>query len=233
MKLILTIVYLFSLFLGAAHAENSAQADAEFMRMLQARAAQSRLEDELKNPKKPSIKAGRAVLGKASAPILIVAYSDFQCPYCREGALRIEEVRKKYGEKVKFVFKHLPLSFHPMALPAAKRFEAINLQSGKKAYEFHDYVFKNQEQLGGGGEAFLDEAARKVGVNVAKMKKDLDSAAVKKVIDADMEEARQYGIDGTPGFIVAGVTISGAQPVELFSQIIDQRLSQGRGVTSK
>lgn len=213
-------------------AEPSNQADMEFMRMLQAKAAQSRYEEELKNPKKPEIQKGRAILGPSSAPVTIVAYSDFQCPYCKVGAERIEEVRKKYGNKVRFMFKHLPLSFHPYALPAAKRFEAINLQNGKKAYQFHDMVFKEQSRLNGEGENFLDDAAKKVGANVAKMKKDMEGDKVKRILDADQLEARSYGIDGTPGFIVGGVTLSGAQPLEAFSQIIDTKLPK-RAVTSK
>ena len=223
---------------SSAWAEGGApsQADVEFMRMLQARAAQSRLDEELKNPKRPEIQKGRAVVGKANAPITIVAYSDFQCPYCKSGAERIDDVKKKYGEKVRFMFKHLPLSFHQYAMPAAKRFEAINLQGGaKKAYEFHDQVFGAQSRLSAEGEAFLDETAKKVGVNVAKMKKDMESDRVKKIIEGDMEEAKKYNIDGTPGFIVGGVTLTGAQPVEVFSQIIDQRLASGnkRAVSSK
>lgn len=228
MKKLLFLSIFFSLLAGRAFGEGgTSQADMEFMRMLQAKAAQSRMEEEFKNPKKPVVQKGRATTGMASAPITIVAYSDFQCPYCKMGYERIEEVKKKYGNKVRFVFKHLPLSFHPFAMPAAKRFEAINVQGGsKKAYAFHDIVFKEQERLSKEGEGFLDDAAKRAGANIAKMKTDLESEKIKKIIDADMEEAHGYKIDGTPGFVVAGVTLSGAQPIEAFSQIIDQRLAE-------
>lgn len=234
MKFFGLLVILAGLFTGVlARAEGQPnQADMEFMRMLQAKAAQARMEEEFRNPKKPVIAKGRGVLGSPSAPVTIVAYSDFQCPYCKVGAERMEEVRKKYGNKVRFMFKHLPLSFHQFAMPAALRFEAINLQATKKAYAYHDFVFKNQPRLNAEGEAFLDEAAKQAGANVAKMKKDMETDKVKKIISGDMDEARSYNIDGTPGFIVAGVTLTGAQPLEAFSQVIDQRLAD-RKVSSK
>lgn len=230
MKLATIGFFVFSLVFAMGNslqAENMNQSDAEFMRMLQAKAAQARFEDELKNPKKPKINSKRAALGSVKAPLTIVAYSDFQCPYCREGALRVEEIRKKYGEKVRFVFKHLPLSFHQKAMPAAKRFEAINLQSqgAKKAYAFHDLLFKEQARLESDGEAFIDEATKKAGANLAQAKKDSDSSQVQQIIDEDMAEAKSFSIDGTPGFVVGGVTITGAQPMEVFAQVIDQRLA--------
>lgn len=185
-----------------------------------------RREAEMKNPKEPKVADSRPFRGPKDAPILIVEYSDFQCPYCKRGYQTVEEVLKKYGDKVKFVFKHLPLDFHPMAMPAAQRFEAIALQNKEKALKFHDMVFENQDDLRGDGEKFLDSVAKKVGANVAKMKKDMNSDKVKKQIAEDMEEAKKFGISGTPGFIVAGVTLKGAYPASSFAEIIDARLKQ-------
>ena len=179
-----------------------------------------KLDDDIKNPKKPEITPGRAFRGKADAPILLVEYSDFQCPYCKRGYQTVEELRKKYGDKIGFTFKHLPLDFHPLAMPAAKRFEALALQGSEIAYKFHDHVFENQEKLGTGKEKFLDEAAKKAGGDVAKMKKDMDSEEVTKRIEADMKEAKSFDISGTPGFIVAGVALRGAYPIDKFEEII-------------
>ncbi|NBY19279.1 hypothetical protein EBQ74_03325 [bacterium] len=134
----------------------------------------------------------------------------------------VEELKKKYGKKLVVTFKHLPLPFHPMAMPAAKRFEAIALQSPKKAYAFHDEVFKNQERIAG-GEAFLDEMVKKVGANLDKVKKDMESPVVQRNIASDQEEAQKFGIQGTPGFVIAGVTIKGAYPVEAFEEILQKR----------
>jgi protein-disulfide isomerase len=198
-------------------ARKSQQAKAE-------KEAKNQIEEELKNPKNPVIDADRVVFGKADAPITVVEYSDFQCPYCQRGFDTMNQLKQKYGDKVKVYFKHLPLSFHPMAMPAAKRFEAIALQSADKAKKFHDEVFKNQGSLSG-GEKYLDSVAQKLGVNMAKMKKDMDSEKVTARIEADKQEAEKFGISGTPGYIVSGVSIKGAYPLETFSEIIDRKLA--------
>lgn len=184
---------------------------------------QTRIENEMKNPLTPTITDNHAYRGPKDAPILLVEYSDFECPYCGRGFNTVEEVMKKYDGKIKFVFKHLPLGFHRMAMPAAQRFEAIRLQSMDKAWKFHDTVFRNQEGLKG-GEKYLDDVAKKVGADVAKMKKDMDSDAVKAKIKADTEEASKFGIEGTPGFIVAGVALKGAYPAQNFIEIIEKKL---------
>jgi protein-disulfide isomerase len=186
---------------------------------------QARIENELKNPLKPEWTSGRATEGVKGAPIQIVEYSDFQCPFCGKGFLTLQEVLKNYNGKVEFMFKNLPLPMHPMSMPAAKRFEAIALQDPAKAYKYHNMVFENQRKLGAEGEKFLDEVAKKVGANVAQMKKDMDGPKVKARIDADMAEAEKFGISGTPGFIVNGVSIRGAYPFDTFKSIIDKKLA--------
>ncbi len=183
------------------------------------------LENEMKNPKKVELAEDRAVRGKRGSQIVLVEYSDFQCPYCGRGYETVEAFRKKHGDKVVFMFKHLPLSFHPLAMPAAKRFEAIAMQSHEKAYKFHDEVFSNQKELGNGGEKWLDSVAKKVGADMAKLKKDMESETVKKRIEADMNEARQFGIRGTPGFVLNGIVLRGALPIEQFEDILAKRPS--------
>ncbi|MFM8269287.1 MAG: DsbA family protein [Pseudomonadota bacterium] len=202
------------------------QQDAQFLQMMQQKAEAEQRENEFKNPKKPKVSKERAVLGSLSAPIVIVAYSDFQCPYCSRGASTIEEVRKKYGKKVAFVFKHLPLPFHEMAQPAAEYFEAIAIQDSAKAYKFHDEVFKNQQDLKTKGEGLLAEIAKKVGANMEQLKKDLKGTKVKERIEADKAEASSFEISGTPGFIVAGVTLKGAYPLQSFEEIIEKKLKK-------
>lgn len=182
-------------------------------------------EEEFKNPKAAAIDESR-VWGNKSAKVTIVEYSDFECPYCKRGYATVEEIHKKYGDKVRVIFKHLPLDFHPMAMPAAQYFEAIRLQGADKAKKFHDYVFENQQNLGTKKDKFLEEAAKKAGADMAQLKKDLSSEAVKKQIEADMEEARKFGFNGTPGYLINGVSIRGAYPAEEFSKIIDQHLAK-------
>jgi protein-disulfide isomerase len=187
---------------------------------------QARVENEMKNPLKPEWTSGRATEGTKGAPIKIVEYSDFQCPFCGKGFVTLQEVMDKYKGKVEFMFKNLPLPMHPMAMPAAKRFTALTLQDPGKAYKFHNMVFENQRKLSTDGEKFLDEVAKKVGANVAQMHKDMNGEKVKAIIDADMAEAEKFGISGTPGFIVQGVSIRGAYPFETFKTIIDKKLAE-------
>lgn len=205
--------------------QKAAQNSEGKMRENAARDEVKKLDEEFKNPLKPEIDPKRTFLGDASAPITIVEYTDFQCPYCSRGYSTLEEVRKMYGNKVRVLVKNLPLPMHPLAMPAAKRYEAVRMQGADKAAIFYSEVFENQQKLNAEKEKFLDAAVKKSGANVGKVKKDMDSAAVKAVIEKDMEEAATYGIQGTPGFIVNGVTIRGAYPAEHFKMIIDRHLS--------
>src|SRR5665213_410959 len=185
----------------------------------------ARMDEEMKNPKKPVIEDNRVIFGNKSAPITIVEYSDFQCPYCGRGFQTVKEVEKAYGDKVRIVFKHLPLDFHPFAMPAAKYFEAIALQDPKKAEKFHDEVFSNQKELNQDGEKFLKSVAKKTGANMAKVEKDMNSESVQKRIAADMEEAKKFEFSGTPGFLINGVSLRGAYPAPEFKKIIDKELA--------
>ena len=182
-------------------------------------------DEEFANPLKPEIDPARAMHGPADAPITLVEYSDFQCTYCSRGYQTVKEVLKNYPGKIRFVFKHLPLDFHPMAMPAAKYFEAIARQSADKAYKFHDFVFENQQELGSKKEKFLDDAAKKVGADMAKLKKDLADDKLMDRINADMEEAKKFDISGTPGFMINGVSLRGAYPFPEFKEIIDRHLA--------
>lgn len=190
------------------------------------RAEMAKLEEAFKNPLSPKIDEKRGFLGNADAPITIVEYTDFQCPYCSRGYANLEEVQKVYGDKVRVLVKNLPLPMHPMAMPAAQYFEALRLQDPKKANAFYHEIFPNQERLNKDEEKFLDATVAKVGGNLARVKKDMKSAQVKAAIEADMKEAEEFDIQGTPGFVVGGVPLRGAYPLPFFRQIIDRRLAE-------
>lgn len=181
---------------------------------------------EIKNPKKANI-AGRAFKGSKNGDIVIVKFSDFQCPYCSKGAFVVSALMKKYPGRVKYVFKHLPLDFHPHAKKAAIYFEAIAQQSFEKAFAFHDYIFKNQSQFK--SEAFLKKALKSIkGVNVARVNKALNSSEIKERVEADIAEAQKFGFRGTPGFLVNGVSLRGAMPIQEFEKVIKE-VKQERG----
>jgi protein-disulfide isomerase len=174
-------------------------------------------EEAFKNPKKPEISSKTRIRGNKDAKYTLVEYSDFQCPYCSRGAQTVEALRKKYGENLRFIYKNLPLSFHPNAMPAAQYFEAASLQSPEKAWKLHDKLFQNQDKL---SEAFYKQTAKDLGLDVAKLEKDAKSPAVKEKIEADMKEAKEMGFSGTPGFLLNGIPVKGAYPVDFFDGII-------------
>jgi protein-disulfide isomerase len=181
-------------------------------------------DEEFANPLKPELDPKRAYKGPADAPITIVEYSDFECPYCRRGWQTVQEVLKEYDGKIRMLFKNLPLEFHPKAMPAAKIFEAIALQDAEKAYKWHDEVFKNSEELRTKGEPWMKNIAKNLGVDMKKLEKDINGEEVANRIKADGEEAKKFEIRGTPGFIINGVSLKGAYPASEFKKIIDKHL---------
>ncbi len=184
-------------------------------------------EEEFKNPKQAVIEEGRAFQGPKDAPVTIVEYSDYQCPFCKRGHATMEQVLKEYPGKVRVVFKNFPIErIHPLALPASQMYEAIALQDIEKAAKFKAEIFNGQEELNAKGMAFIEASAKKVGANVAKAKKDMEGEEVKKRIDADRAEAEKFGFSGTPGYLVNGVSLKGAYPLDEFKKVIDQHLAK-------
>lgn len=178
------------------------------------------LEEQFKNPVKIDI-GNSPVLGKADAPITVIAFSDFQCPFCTRGADTMKDVKKEYGDKVKIVFKNLPLPFHPEAKPAGVAALAAHKQG--KFWEMHDKLFENQSQLGAETYARL---AKEIGLDVKKFESDIKDAALEKQVEEDAALASKLGVRGTPGFFVNGVQVRGARPLPYFKQIIDRWLAQ-------
>jgi protein-disulfide isomerase len=176
-------------------------------------------ERSFKNPLKPELGANVRARGNANAPITIVEYSDFQCPYCTQGYKNLEQLRKTHGDKLRVVFKNVPLNpnYHPQAMPAAQWFEALALQSPDKAWAFHDTLFENQGKL---GEDYFKLLTKDLGLDVAKAAKDAKSEAVQKKIEADVLEAKKFGIEGTPAYLINGVPLRGAYPIQAFEEII-------------
>ncbi len=177
---------------------------------------------------KPSLGDDEAYRGDRNAPLVLVEYSDFECPYCKKGYERVVEMMQKYGNKMVFIYKHVPLSFHKQAMISAQYFEAIKLQSVEKAYEFHDKVFSEQSKLVSAGEPFLKSVAESLKINMDRVQKDLNSQIVLKKIQKDQEEAARLGIQGTPNFILNGVPVRGAQPLEAFVAVVEDLKAKKR-----
>jgi protein-disulfide isomerase len=203
---------------AAERARTQLRADAETT-------LQNQIREGLVHPRTVPL-AHRVALGNASAPITVVEYSDFQCPFCRGERSVLVDLLKKYPTRVRLVVKHTPLDIHPMARPAARLFEAIARRNPMAAFRFYDDLFEHQETLNRDGAPFLAEAARRAladeGLTRAVLR-DAGSDTIEAVVRADEEEGRRLGFTGTPGFLIDGVPIQGAIPLSVFETIIDRR----------
>lgn len=179
---------------------------------------QKRIQTELKKPFGPEIDPTRPLLGPASAPSLVVVYSDFLCPYCSRGAAVIRSLAMAHPKDVRVLFKHFIL--HKAARPAALYFEAIGLQNPEAAWDFHDQVFARHEEFAKGGEAVLKDIAHGLPIDQTRLARDLKRKDLNGRIDADNDEAGKFGFDGTPTFLVNGVSIRGAAPLSDFETLL-------------
>jgi protein-disulfide isomerase len=157
--------------------------------------------------------------GPEQAKVTIVEFSDFQCPYCGRETGVIEKVMKDYEGKVRLVFRHFPLEFHPFAAKAAEA-GACAADQGK-FWPLHDKMFTNQEKLGVDD---LKRYAKDLGLDSAKFDKCLDSGEKQAAVAADQKAGQAAGVSGTPAFFVNGIFINGAQPYDHFKQAIDREL---------
>lgn len=187
-----------------------------------------RMKKEWTKPAKVDVVDARAYGGGKDAPITIVEYSDYNCGYCGKAHDTLTALKEKYGDKIRVVFKHLPI-LSDTSRTAAEYMEAIRLQDKDKAYAFHDEIFKAQGDLRGGGEDFLKKLAKKVGANMTKLAKDRKSKKVKDIIEADVKEARSFEFSGTPGFMMNGAAIRGAYPLPFFIEAADAILAGDKG----
>ena len=156
------------------------------------------------------------IFGNKNAKIMIVVFSDFQCPFSKRGADTLHALKQKYGNDLMYVYKNLPLPFHPEAMPAAKAALAAGRQG--KFYEFHDKLYEKQGEI---GEALYVQIAKDLGLNMQKFNADRNSPEIEAQVKADAEQANKLGFNGTPGFAVNGVKVLGAYPQEHFEKVIN------------
>lgn len=188
------------------------------------KAAADQIEEGFRNPKRPDL-AGRVSLGNAAAPVTLVEYTDFECPYCRQSVAVVHQLFERYPGQVRLVIKQTPLENHPNAMPAALMFEALALQGGAKAFQFYELMYAEQPRLVAEGQRFVEDAARRTGADMPRALRDQQSEAVRARVAADMAEGAAFGFTGTPAFLVNGVALEGAHPVDNFVPIIDRFLA--------
>jgi protein-disulfide isomerase len=166
--------------------------------------------------------------GPANAKVTIVAFSDYECPYCSVGEKSIGEVLAAYPNDVKLVFRDYPLPIHPEAPKAAEAAHCAKDQG--KYWEMHDKLFANQKAL---KIADLKNYAKDLKLDEAKFDKCLESGEKAHIISDSVEAGRKLNVNGTPAFFINGILVSGAQPFEKFKQIIDEELATKKKKPSK
>jgi protein-disulfide isomerase len=161
-------------------------------------------------------------IGPADAPVTIIQFAEYQCPYCGKARESLEEVEKNYPGKVRFVFRDFPLGFHSRAIPAAVAANCAEKQG--KYWEVHDKLMSNQTAL---EDADLERVAREAKLDIDKWQACRKDPAMEEEIRKDMDDGSKAGVSGTPAFFINGVFLNGAQPYERFKAVIDRELSRG------
>jgi protein-disulfide isomerase len=166
------------------------------------------------------VKVGDApVKGSSSAHVTLVAFSDFQCPFCSRAVPTVRQLETDYPGKLRIAFKQMPLPFHDHAHLAAEAALAANEQG--KFWQMHDKLFANQQAL---DRPSLEKYASELGLDMGKFKAALDTGKYKDKVDAEAKEGAAVGATGTPTFFINGTRLVGAQPVDAFKAIIDKEL---------
>jgi len=170
------------------------------------------------------VSADDPALGNANAPVTLVEFSDFQCPFCARVMPTLKRVRETYGDRVRIVWKDFPLtSIHPQAFKAAEAGQCAQEQG--KFWDLHDRLFANQQALQPDS---LKKHAADSGLDVAKFNACLDTAKYGDRVQEQMGIGTRLGVSSTPAVFVNGRLVNGAQPYDVFTTIIDEELERTR-----
>ncbi len=197
----------------------------------QYKAMRAQWQEDLKNPKQVS--HDRPILGNPKAPVTIVAYSDYTCPYCASASDTIKQVMAARKNTVRFIFKNYPLKSHPLARLAAEYAVAAFVLDESKGWAYHDALFAGQDRLLKEGEGFLRAEALALGFNLQKLSAEIKSRKVKTVIDEDIAEGQALGVPGTPYHLVNNLTVRGGVPLPAFLEAVDTALAARDGAQKK
>lgn len=154
---------------------------------------------------------GYATKGSTNAPYTIVEFADFECPHCKLAGMALDELVNKHPDEVRVVYKHFPLSFHPMARTAAAAAEAAAKQG--RFWQMHDAIFATQTML---DEDLLTGHAKALGLDVARFQKDWKDPATQKLVEESRKEGEALGVDATPAIFVNGRPFNLMRTVEAF-----------------
>ncbi len=169
--------------------------------------------------------------GSASAPVTVVEFSDFQCPYCGRASRTMEQLAKAFPKAVRIVFMHNPLSFHKNAMGAAEAAQAVFFLKGADTFwKYHDKLFSNRTAL---HRENLEKWAQELGVDLPKLKAALDKHTHRKMIQQQQKLYNKYGGRGAPGFFINGRFVSGARPLSFFKEKVQQALERAQKIMAK
>jgi protein-disulfide isomerase len=162
--------------------------------------------------------------GPRDAPVTIVEFSDFECPFCGRAAATVQQLLAHYGSKLRYVAFDFPLPIHPLAEKAAEAAACARAQG--KYWEMHDRLFADQSKL---SVADLKRTAASLGLDAQRFDACLDSGEQAAVWQAGLAEGKSVGVHATPAFFINGRLVLGAQPYQTFAQVIDDELARAAG----
>jgi protein-disulfide isomerase len=164
------------------------------------------------------------ITGKKNAPVTLLEYGDFECPYCGQAYPIVERIREIEGDDLRFVFRHFPLTqIHPHALPAALAAEAAGKQ--KKFWEMHHLFFENQNALEDGD---LVAYAEELGLDLGQFVRDMQAPDVRQKVREDFLSGIRSGVNGTPTFFINGFRFDGSFEQEYLLAAIEEAKHAGR-----
>ncbi len=164
-------------------------------------------------------------VGDPHAKVIVVEFSDFQCPFCAKALQTVKDLKEFYGDQILFVYRDFPLhSIHPLAGKAAEAAECADEQG--KFWEYHDKLFEKQQDWSTGGAGKFKDYAAELGLDTTAFGECLDSGKYAAEVDADLQAGLAAGVTGTPAFIINGQTVSGAVPLDILKDVVDRELAK-------
>ena len=161
------------------------------------------------------------VFGSVTAPLEVIEYGDYECPYCGIAYPIVKSIQQKLGPEMRFAFRNFPLSnIHPHAFKAAVAAEAAGLQ--QKFWEMHDIIFENQKAL---GDENILQLAQKIGLNSERFKKDILEKELAAKVEMDFESGIRFGVNGTPSFFANGKKYGGELDEEELLQFLVNQIT--------
>ncbi|MCX4241783.1 DsbA family protein [Paraliomyxa miuraensis] len=160
-------------------------------------------------------------LGPDDAPVTIVVFGDFECPFCARGNDTITGLLEHYGGKLRVVYKHSPLPFHSHAYVAARA--SVAAQAQGKFWEFHDALYRKRARF---DQDDLQAIAKEIGLDMKKFRKAMETLELDRAIEQDQALAMSLGVSGTPAYFINGRPVQGAQPELVFRLMIEEELDR-------